>query len=332
MSTATEPPTGLLNAFLLDGKGGARSLDWDGVAATTRDDGVLWINLDYSAPDAARWLEHDAAIDPVIREALLDEDPRPRVVPHGDSLMMIIRGINQNQGSEPEDMISVRVWIEPHRIITMRHRISRSLKALAQEVATGKGPRSIGEITVHLVDRVVDHIVTRVDSLHDVIADSEDQVLSEKRGADIRGGLADQRRRAIALRRFLAPQREALAKLAAVELPWLDARHHRQIAENADRMMRAVEELDAARDRAAVTQEELASRISELTNTRLYVLSIITAIFLPLGFVCSLLGVNIGGVPLQTESWAFWALVAMFVVGVAIQLYIFRKRGWIKRD
>ena len=97
-------------------------------------------------------------------------------------------------------------------------------------------------------------------------------------------------------------------------------------------MTRTIEELDAARDRAAVTQEEVSSRMSELTNTRLYILSIITAIFLPLGFVCSLLGVNVGGVPLQTEGWAFWALVGIFIVGVAIQLWIFRRRGWIKRD
>ena len=93
-------------------------------------------------------------------------------------------------------------------------------------------------------------------------------------------------------------------------------------------MTRTVEELDAARDRAAVTQEELASRLTEMTNRRLYVLSIITAVFLPLGFVCALLGVNIGGIPFKSDDWAFWALCAMFVVGVGLQLWYFRKRGW----
>ena len=57
-------------------------------------------------------------------------------------------------------------------------------------------------------------------------------------------------------------------------------------------------------------------------------LSIITAVFLPLGFVCSLLGVNVGGVPLQKADWAFWALCATFAIGVGAQLWIFKKRGW----
>jgi zinc transporter len=94
-------------------------------------------------------------------------------------------------------------------------------------------------------------------------------------------------------------------------------------------MSRAIEELETARDRAAVTQEELASRLTEQTNQRLYVLSLITAVFLPLGFVCALLGVNIGGIPLKDESWAFWALCGAFVVGVGAQLWFFRKRGWL---
>ena len=327
MSTTSE--SGLQHAFLLDGKGGATRLDWAGVAAWTANDGVLWINLDYGKPDAQKWLEHDSRLDPLVREALLDTDPRPRAVPYGEDLMLIVRGINMNEGSTPEDMLSVRTWIEPRRIITLRHRSSRSLKQLTSDVERGKGPTNAGGITVALVERIVEHVVTRVDRLGDDIAACEDQAIDDARG-DLRARLADQRRRAIALRRFLAPQREALAKLAHIKLPWLDETHHQRIAEVADRMTRTVEELDAARDRAAVTQEELSSRQSETTNQRLYVLSIITAIFLPLGFVCSLLGVNVGGVPFTEDKWAFWALIGVFIVGVAIQLWIFRRRGWIK--
>lgn len=331
-STSTSE-SGLADALLLDGKGGARSIDWAAVEAWTPADGPLWLHLDYSAPDAATWLQQKSGLDPVVLEALLDTDPRPRTLPQADDqLLLIVRGINHNKSSEPEDMISIRVWVEPDRILTLRRRQSSSLDSLAADTKKGKGPRSIGEIAVQLVDRIVDHVVSRVDLLHDQIAASEDQILSERRGGDLRAYLADHRRRAIELRRFLGPQRDALSKLTAIQFPWLSDRHRAEITETTDRMMRTIEELDAARERAAVTQEELSSRMGELTNKRLYILSIITAVFLPLGFVSSLLGVNVGGVPLQTENWAFWALVGVFAVGVGIQIYIFRKRGWLKRD
>jgi len=321
---------GLLHAFVLDGRGGAQPLDWDGVARWSPDDGVLWLTLDYEAPDAADWLASASGIEPLVREALVDTDPRPRAVAHGENLMLIIRGINQNLGSQPEDMISIRVWVEPRRIVTMRHRGSRSLEALARDVSAGRGPRDCGELTAALVEYVVEHVAERVDVLDDAIAGVEDQALAESHG-DLRGQLADHRRRAIALRRFLAPQRDALAKLAQVAQPWFLPAHRSRVAELADRMTRTVEELDAARDRAAITQEELASRIGETTNQRLYVLSMITSIFLPLGFVCSLLGVNLGGIPFKDDDRAFWILCGLFVLGLVLQLWVFRRRGWLDR-
>ena len=319
--------TGLLHAFLLDGKGGGRRLEWAGVEAWTPNDGVLWVGLDYAAPDAATWLATGSQIDPIMVAALTDADPRPRAVAHGEDLLLIVRGINLNQGAAPEDMVSVRAWIEPRRIVTMRHRHSHVVHTLADQIDRNTGPRSPGDFMPLLVERVVEAVVRGVDTLGDRIAECEHDALGHP-SADLRSALADLRRRTITLRRFLAPQREALAKLATINLPWLDAPQRTRVGETADDMMRAIEELDAARDRAAVTQEELGTRVAEASNQRLYVLSIITAIFLPLGFVCSLLGVNVGGVPLQKDDWAFWALCGLFASGVALQLWIFCKRGW----
>jgi zinc transporter len=319
---------GLIHALLLDGKGGARALDWAAVRTWSPDDGPLWINLDYAGSAALEWLGSASGVDAVFAEALTDPDPRPRAVAQGDALLLIVRGINNNAGSAPEDMISVRAWIEPNRIVTLRHRPSTSVQLIAGELERGVGPKSAASLMVTLIDRIIDHVVVRIDSLGDAVAACEDLVLGEE-PADVRASLADHRRRAIALRRFLAPQREALTKLAAANVTWLDKEQRARLGESADHLVRTVEELDAARDRAAVTQEELSSRVAEGANKRLYVLSIITAVFLPLGFVCALLGVNVGGVPFQRDDWAFYVLCALFGIGVAIQLWVFKKRGWL---
>ena len=120
----------------------SRSLDWAAVEAWTPADGALWLHLDYSAPDAARWLQQTSGIDPVVLEALLDTDPRPRALPQpDDSLLLIVRGITHNTGSELDDMISIRIWIEPQRIVTLRHRHSRSLDSLAADLRLKLGRR-----------------------------------------------------------------------------------------------------------------------------------------------------------------------------------------------
>jgi len=74
-----------------------------------------------------------------------------------------------------------------------------------------------------------------------------------------------------------------------------------------DRLIRHIEDLDAVRERAAVTQEELLSRLSEQMNIRMYVLSMVATIFLPLGFLTGLLGINVGGIP--GRSCCFYCLL-----------------------
>nr|HEX4313080.1 CorA family divalent cation transporter [Kofleriaceae bacterium] len=320
-ATATTGPSGLTHAFVLDGAGGGRALDWAGVDAWTPDDGVLWLNLDYSLSDGARWIATN--LDDIARDALLDIDPRPRAFVRGDDLLMIVRGINLNVGAAPEDMISIRASIGPRRVVTLRHRTSTSIATIASDLVRGVGPRDAAGFTSALIEHIVEHVVTRVDTIGDVVASCEDQVLADARG-DVRARLADQRRRAIALRRFLAPQRDALVKLAGVQLPWLAVDDHARYAESADRLARTLEELDAARDRAAVTQEELQSRIGEVTNQRLYLLSLITAVFLPLGFVCALLSV-----PLDHDEWPFWLLCGVCAIGAGTQIVAFKRRGWL---
>ena len=51
--------------------------------------------------------------------------------------------------------------------------------------------------------------------------------------------------------------------------------------------------------------------------------------FLPLGFVCSLLGVNVGGIPGRDVEWGFWLLCALFALGIFVQIWLFRRWKWL---
>jgi len=131
------------------------------------------------------------------------------------------------------------------------------------------------------------------------------------------------------LRRYLAPQREAMMKLQAEIVPWLSDSDRMHLREITDRVVRYIEDLDSVRDRAAVTQEELVNRLSEQMNTRMYVLSLVAAIFLPLGFLTGLLGINVGGIPGSENQSAFLIFIMMLIVVVFLQIVIFKKKKWL---
>lgn len=320
--------SGLICAYLLDGEGGGEQLSWDLVRAWKPEDGPLWVHLDYACEDSERWLALESGIDTISREAMLARDPRPRCVTSDDGMMLILRGINLNEGAQPEDMVATRAWLDADRIVTMRHRRIKAISEVRDDLVHGKGPTCPGDFIVDFATRSLDRIGVVTDGLDDSVAELEDLALCAH-SPELRHSLADLRRQAIGLRRYIAPQREVLTKLQTTSLDWVREVDQHRIAEISDRLVRTIEELDAARDRAAVTQEEVASRLAEQLNERLYTLSIIAAIFLPLGFFTGLMGVNVAGIPGTRFEWSFAILCGVMAFAGVGQLWLFRKLRWL---
>ena len=77
-----------------------------------------------------------------------------------------------------------------------------------------------------------------------------------------------------------------------------------------------------------MSNEELAGRLAEQMNTRMYVLSLIAGLFLPLGFLTGLLGINVGGIPLAENSWGFAAILVLLVFLLVMEILFFRYKKW----
>ena len=101
-----------------------------------------------------------------------------------------------------------------------------------------------------------------------------------------------------------------------------------QLRETTDHLTRFIEDLDSVKDRAVVCQEEVNNNLTEQMNNRMFVLSIVAAIFLPLGFLTGLLGINVGGIPGADYNNAFVIFILILIVVVVAQVWIFRKKKW----
>jgi zinc transporter len=320
--------TGLLYAYLLNGNGGGESLSWTQINKWQPEQGVLWLHLEYNNPFVQQWMLHESGLDEVTAEALLAEETRPRSMLSANGLLLTLRGINPNPEADPEDMVAVRMWCDGARIITTRRRRMQAAFELSQAIEKGVGPCNAGEFVESLTDRMVGRMADVVDGISDDVDDLEEAVLTME-SYELRPKIAELRRHAIGLRRYLAPQREAVARLFSEKVEWLSDIDRSRLRENADRTTRFVEDLDLARERAVVVQEELVSRLSERMDRTMYVLSIVAAIFLPLGFLTGLLGVNVGGIPGTEFKGAFVIFCVILVLLVILQVWLFKVKKWM---
>lgn len=317
----------LVAAYRLDGHGGGLATDWDGIQSWSETQGVIWIHLDYTREASRKWLINDSGLDEISTEALLAEETRPRCTLIHGNLLLILRGVNLNPGSDPEDMVSIRIWSDGKRIISTRKRRLLSVTDLRRSIESGDGPANAGEFIVELADRLSMRMSDVIVQLDDSIDEMEQQVLSMQ-SHQLRPLIAGIRRETIGLRRYLAPQRDALFRLVGEKLTWFDEVERSRLREVTDRTTRYIEELDAARERAIIVQEELMSRLSEQMDHRMYVLSIVAALFLPLGFLTGLLGINVGGIPGSNNAQAFTVVTLGLLLLVLLQIVLFRNKKW----
>ena len=319
---------GLVHGLVLDGKGGARPITLEQVADWSPDQGLLWLHFDYTNEQAQQWILENGELDHAAAEYILAEETRPRSLVVNDSMLVALRGVNLNPGSDPEDMVSIRVWMDKHRILSTRLRTLVSVNEIVEALQQGRGPATAGEFIAELAEHLAFRIEATITDIEEKMDLIDEQNITE--GVQVnRRELADLRRDAILLRRYLAPQRDVMLRLGMERTDLFDNDDRMHMRETADQLIRLVEALDTIRDRAAVTYEELSSRHAEEMNKRMYVLSVVAAIFLPLGFLTGLFGINVGGIPGAGDSMAFFIFVGIMVVVVIAQILLFKWRKWL---
>lgn len=316
-----------IQSFFFDRKGGA-ALTEDH-AAVAPEKGMVWTHVRWEDPVGGAWLKQSSNLPSEVLGALTAPETRPRCtvmnIGHSEGVLINLRGVNLHHGAEPEDMISIRIWAEGNRVISVWRRQLFAVNDILNGIHRGKGPTSSGDFIAKLALWLADRAEPIVAELNEQVDTLEEHVLGEDLPGTLRSHLGDIRRTSIILRRFMFPQRDALSTLAIEDLPWLSERDRGRLREATDRITRLAEELDAIRERASIVQDQLMERRSEMMNHNMMILAVVAAIFLPLGLLTGLLGINVGGIPGANVDWAFWAICGLLLVITCFQLWLFRR-------
>jgi len=323
-----------IRIYGFDGAGGVRRLPAERRAARWDEApgaGFTWVHVDGASAEGRDWLAA-AGLDRHEIEALLAEETRPRCTLHDEIALMNLRGVNLNPGAEPEDMISLRLFVSARMVISVQMRTLQAVVDLMAALDRGQGSATPGDLIARLALRLADRAEPVVAALNERADRLEDAMEREARSdAAMRAELADIRRMSIVLRRYMFPQRDALSTLEIEDMDWLSLHDRSRLREATERVTRLAEELDAIRDRAQVVHDQILDLRAEVMNRQMLVLSVVAAVFLPMGLVTGLLGINVGGIPGATWPGAFWAVCALLLLIGAGQFWIFRRMGLLPR-
>lgn len=289
-----------------------------------------WLLLNRTAVGIEDWLVDNTVVRPELLKPLLMEDTRPRCDLFKDGVLLNLRGVNLNPGADPEDMLSLRMWITDGVIVALHRYRIMAVEDIIQLMRDGEGPETIGGFLTQVAENLTERmspVVQRLDENLDALEAQLDADGGQTDHLALLDKLAAIRPMITTLRRFIAPQQDALSKLSVLQVGWLDELDRISLRHTVDQVTRLVEDLDALRERATITKDAIQQRMSDAMSKSMNWLSAVAFVFLPLGFLTGLLGINVGGMPGVDSSWAFAIVcVIMAVVGAALWAYMRAKR------
>ena len=305
---------GLLGAWNIGADGSVAEIEWPQLDDPIPEGAWRWVHLHRDGPKSQEWLLDGETPPDTLAWALMAEDTRARYTEIDGKGLLILRGVNLNEGAEPEDMVSIRLFVDTGWIVTVGFRRLMAVDTIASDVRAGRAPDSPAAFVERLVQELHARVEPVLDELEDIIEAHELDALSDTVAPTVatRAAFTDARQDAVIIRRHIAPQSATLRQLSQEPPYWLP--DGELLSEEAEAFERIVEDLDSIQARAAVLRDEMTARMTERQNAIMMVLSVVSVIFLPIAFVTGLLGMNVGGMPWAETASGFWIVCAMLAV------------------
>jgi magnesium transporter len=277
---------------------------------------------------------HRTALEALLAPHEHNDEPRPRIESHGEYILGILLLPIEVADEDRLYYQEIDFIVTPGVLVTVS-------KTPPGEKPFDPGPAKeacrddddVGMYVYHLVDEVAEGFLDVIDAVDDEIDDLEDMV-SSRRAEDVGRRLRGIRHGLLGIRRTLGPTRDAVRKIVDNRVELDQGELFPRDVEIAfgdafDKLLRASEGLDAARDSLAGIRDYLQGKIANDQNEVTKRLTVIASLLLLPTFIVGLYGQNFRHIPELEWMWGYWWSWAWIIGTTIAQLAFFRKKRWI---
>jgi zinc transporter len=298
----------------------------DVAAMLARDDRVLWLHFNANDAGARRWLAQSDLYPARAVHAITDRDTRCRMECDQDGILIVLNDLTFEDDTDPEEVSTLWAYATRKRLVTTRAHPLKSSDRLRSAARAGESERSGFALLARLLEFQLEALDALIDQAAREINHVEDQILSGRVSVQ-RQRLGKVRRQVAHLQRHFSPQRLAMSRALQRPPSSVAAEDLERLRLAGDALSSLIEGAAGLHERAKLLQEELASRIAEDTNRNLYVLTIFSAVVMPMNLIAGIFGMNVAGLPGTEHPASFlWTILLIAVSGIGTIVALRAKR------
>lgn len=297
------------------------------------DGKIRWIELDgLGDVEVLRKLGEKYHLHPLALEDVVNTGQRPKIEGYDRHVFIVAAMIYRDEEDSRMCGEQISIFLGKDILISIQENPAKDIfEPVRQRLRAGRGYiRKLGAdyLAYALLDSVVDHLFPILECIGEALEELEDELLTRPNKGCV-SRLHEYRRTLVHIRRAVWPERDLLGSMLHDSSGLITDETKVFLRDAHDHAVRIIDLIESYRDIAAGLLEIYLSAISQRTNEIMRVLTVISAIFIPLTFVAGVYGMNFEHMPELHEWWGYF-ICLIVMGGIAIfQVWFFKRKGWL---
>ena len=293
---------------------------------------VIWIDMESPTADDEQILLEVFKFHPLTVEDCRENRHYPKIEEFDGYIYFIVHGVTADISPDRFNTIELDGFLGPNYVITYHHAMFRSINNVKQllrttPIACQRGPAFL----LHqILDQIVDFYSPVLDDFDDRIDRLEQDIFALKRpNSEILTDIMALKRSVLRLRRISGKQMDILHRMSRGEFVLIPNDMRPFYRDVYDHLIRVVDLSESYRDLISGSLDAYLSVVSNRMNEIMKVLTIFSAIMLPLTFIAGVYGMNFDNMPELHSRYGYFAVIVVMLVVAVGMLMFFKRRGWI---
>ena len=312
--------------------------------ATLRQGGVELIDEWKSDSDEKLWVDildpEREVIEPLLEERfgfheLAAEDTlSATTLPKYDSFptydFFIFRTVDVDVSVHAAETFKIAAFLGRNFLFTVHRRTVRAIDDVCNRLP---GDRRILErgpdfLLYSIVDQMVDAHFPLIETIEEAVDDLQDRIFENAEPSHL-DELLHLKRDVNVLRRHSLPQRELLNQISRGDANFVQKEHLIYFRDVYDHMFRISETIDVDRDQMTGTMDAYLSVVANRTNDTMKLLTIFSALMLPLTLIAGVYGMNFEHMPELKWIHGYPFALGLMIGTALLMLFFFWMKGWM---
>lgn len=300
---------------------------------------VSWVDIQgLGSADTLNSLGNVFKLHRLVLEDIVNMGERPKIEEYDEQLVIIARMVVPKHDTCGFYSEQVSFVLGRHYLLTLQEEPEHDcFDPVRNRVQRSKGvirKRGADYLAYALLDSIIDGFFPVLERYGEKIEELEEEVIQNPTNQTLHK-IYQVRRELLQLRRSIWPQRDAINTLIRDSSDLISEEVQFHLRDCYDHIVQVIEMVETYRELASGLMDVYMSAVGNKMNEVMKLLTVVSAIFIPLTFIAGIYGMNF-----NTEKSPYnmpelnWYLGYPLCLGVmatiaCILLTIFKKRGWL---